>query len=238
MPIFTGFRQLFTGRKPVELNVDQSGQTDSDQTAQELAPELASGLASGLASASTTSPALDPVATIERLESTLQSGRDVQDQTLEAIKRVPLAVTELERMASGQKELAEAIRSLETTGEERMKAESAVLERLSDLIERETALFGLVQTQLDANQQAVEKTAVRLEEVASAIHETARTNRATGEAMEAMVSEIKDREQRAEDRAGALQGWVVTCVVACIAATAASLALAWSVLGSSLGSSN
>ena len=237
MPLFTGFRRLFTGRRPVELTVDPSGRTADAETTGDL-PDPAQDSPSDLAPSSPLPAVVDPVATIERLESTLQSGRDVQDQTLEAIKRVPLAVSELERMASGQQELAEAIRSLEATGEERMKAETAVLERLSDLIERETALFGLVQTQLDANQQAVEKTAVRLEEVASAIHETARTNRATGEAMEAMVSEIKDREQRAEDRAGALQGWVVTCVVACIAATAAALALAWAVLGGSVTGSN
>ena len=223
MPLLTGLRQLFTGRKPVELTIEPSDSNpDEDSTgdpAEELAPMI------------TPPPLVDPVATIERLESTLQSGRDVQDQTLDVLKRVPVAITELQRMASGQKELAEAIRHLEDSGNERLKAESAVLQRLSDLIERETALLGLVQTQLDANQQAVDKTATRLEEVASAIHETARTNRATGDAMEAMVSEIRDREQRAEDRAGALQGWVVTCVVACIAATAASLALAWSVLG-------
>ena len=221
MPILSGLRNLFTGRRPVELEIDPEGRTTSTLPSEELAPVTAAP------------PLVDPVATIERLESTLQSGREVQDQTLEAIKRVPHAVMEIERIGINQKDLAEAIRNLQTSGEERMKAETAVLERLSDLIERETALFGLVQTQLDANHQAVEKTAVRLEEVATAIHETARTNRATGEAMEAMVSEIREREQQAEDRAGALQGWVVTCVVACIAATAASLALAWAVLGSS-----
>ena len=205
------------------MTVDQSGRTSTEEVADELAP------------VEPVLPLVDPAATIERLESTLQSGRDVQDRTLEAVRRLPHAVSELERIASGQKEMVEAIRALEASGAERTKAESKVLERLSDLIERETALLGLVQTQLDANQQAVEKTSLRLEEVASAIHDTARTNRATGEAMEAMVSEIRDREQRAEDRAGALQGWVVTCVVACIAATAASLALAWAVLGSTSG---
>lgn len=229
MPIFTGVRRFFTGRKPVELTVDATGQTVVDEPTQDRDPDTASELTPE----GVLAPVVDPVATIERLESTLQSGRDVQDRTLEAIKRVPHAVAEIERIANGQKDLADAIRSLEAAGDQRTKAESAVLERLSDLIEREGALFGLVQNQLDANQQAVEKTATRLEEVASAIHETARTNRATGEAMEAMVSEIRDREQRAEHRAGALQGWVVTCVVACIAATAASLALAWSVIGSS-----
>ena len=65
MPIFSGFRQLFTGRKPVELSVDQSGHTEPDQTAQELAPELAAGLAAGLAPASASSPALDPVLALE-----------------------------------------------------------------------------------------------------------------------------------------------------------------------------
>ncbi|MCP4834384.1 MAG: hypothetical protein GY895_06415 [Phycisphaera sp.] len=221
MAILKSFRRLFSSNTPVEMSIDRSGETSAGE------------LASGHGPLADAGPPIDPAATIERLEATLATGREVQDRTLEALKSVPQAVIELERMAGGQTELAEAIRSLEASGERRMEAESAVLQRLADLIEGESALFGLVQTQLDANQQAVEKTAARLDEVASAIHETARTNRATGEAMEAMVSEIRDREKRAEERAGALQGWVVTCVVACLAATAASLALAWAVLGSS-----
>ena len=219
MALLKSFRRLFSSNAPVEMTIDRSGET--------AIGELAPGPVADV------TPAIDPAATIERLEATLTTGREVQDQTLEALKRVPQAVIELERMAGGQTELAEAIRSLEASGERRMEAESAVLQRLADLIEGESALFGLVQTQLDANQQAVEKTAARLEEITSAIHETARTNRTTGDAMEAMVAEIREREQRAEDRAGALQGWVVTCVVACLAATAASLALAWAVLDSS-----
>ena len=124
------------------------------------------------------------------------------------------------------------IASLQESNQRRTENQTAVFDRLTDRIERETALFELIQSQLDANQQSSEKTSVRLGEVATAIHETSRINRVTGKAMVAMIAEIRDREKRAEDRAGVLQGWVITCVVACIAATAASIALAWAVLAS------
>lgn len=216
MPILKSIRQFLTPGRPVEIDAAEEAARESVEPVAPLAVEP---------------HRIDPIDLFDRLDESIRSGRTVQDRTLEAIKGVPIAVTEVQRIAAGQSELASAIKSLETQTERRAEAESAVLDRLSDLLDRETALFGLLQNQLDDNQRAIESTASRLEEITSAIHETARTNRATGEAMEAMVSEIREREKRSEERAGVLQGWVVTCVFACLATTIAALALAWAVLG-------
>lgn len=220
MTLFKKFRRLFPTTAPLEIKVDPEGQMVVEDS---IEPPVAP-------TQSLVVP--DPLPAIQRLESTLQAGRDVQDRTLEAIKDVPAVASQLRTMTAGYDQVTKMIASLQESDQRRTENQTAVFDRLTDRIERETALFELIQSQLDANQQSSEKTSVRLGEVATAIHETSRINRVTGKAMVAMIAEIRDREKRAEDRAGVLQGWVITCVVACIAATAASIALAWAVLAS------
>ena len=222
MPILKSFRRLFGANQPVEIDISDSPAPATGEVSDALTPVSDPGPG-----------VIDAFEVLGRVESAIESGRRIQDQALRSIEAIPRAVTELERVGSGQADLIEAVRELGTNQEQRAEAESAVLSRLADLLDRESALFGLVQQQLDANHQLAEETAKRLDQLGSSLHETARTNRATAEAMEALTSDLRAREQRSEERAGAMQGWIVTCVVACIAATVASIALAWAVLGSS-----
>ena len=222
MPILKSFRRLFGANQPVEIDISDSTPPATGEVSDALAPVTDPGPG-----------VIDAFEVLGRVESAIESGRRIQDQALRSIEAIPRAVTELERVGSGQTDLIEAVRELGTNQERRAEAESAVLSRLADLLDRESALFGLVQQQLDANHQLAEETAKRLDQLGSSLHETARTNRATAEAMEALTSDLRTREQRSEERAGVMQGWIVTCVVACIAATVASIALAWAVLGSS-----
>jgi type I site-specific restriction endonuclease len=222
MPILKSFRRLFGANQPVEIDISGSTPPTTGEVSDALAPLTDPGPS-----------VIDAFEALGRVESAIESGRRIQDQALRSIEAIPRAVTELERVGSGQTDLIEAVRELGTNQERRAEAESAVLSRLADLLDRESALFGLVQQQLDANHQLAEETAKRLDQLGSSLHETARTNRATAEAMEALTSDLRTREQRSEERAGVMQGWIVTCVVACIAATVASIALAWAVLGSS-----
>ena len=104
--------------------------------------------------------------------------------------------------------------------------------RLSDLLEREHALFGLIQQQLDANHEAAALTASKLDDLSTAVRVTAETNQRTASALAAVVEELRVQEKRHDERAGVVQGWIITCVVACIGATAAALALAWTIMQS------
>lgn len=217
MALFTRVRRLFIPERPVEIDIS------SPARAEVLDDELATD-------ASTTSSPNQAMELLGRIETRLQDGRDAQDRTLKAIDGLPAAVDHLARVSTRQEELVTAVRELGHAQRQRSESEVAVLDRLSDLVDRESALLSLVQRQLDANHEIVQHTAGRLEELAAAVTETSRTNRVTAEAMEAMVGEMQARERRSEERTGAMQGWIVTCVVACIAATAAALALAWAVL--------
>jgi hypothetical protein len=219
MAILARVRRLFRPESPVEIDISDRRhgdviEDDALATVQEDATSDQRG-------------ALDLLA---RIETRLDEGRAAQDRALAALHALPTATDHLARLSTRQDELLATLKELGQANRQRTEAEAAVLTRLGDLLDRESALFGLVQQQLDANHQIVQHTAGRLEELSAAVTEASRTNRVTGEAMEAMVAEMRDREKRAEDRAGAMQGWIVTCVVACIAATAAALALAWSVL--------
>lgn len=218
MALLTRVRRFFVPERPVEIDI-------SDQGRGEVLDEALSTSES----AETARPN-EAMQLLDRIESRLQDGRDAQDRTLEAIGGIPVMVDHLARVSTRQDEIVQAVRELGQAQRQRSESESAVLDRLSDLVDRESALLALVQRQLDANHEIVQHTAGRLEELTAAVTEASRTNRVTAEAMEAMVGEMRSREQRSEERAGAMQGWIVTCVVACIAATAAALALAWAVL--------
>ncbi len=219
MAILARVRRFLRPESPVEIDIsDPNRGTVIDDDALTTTAETGEG------------GPRDAMDLLARIESRLDEGRAAQDRAMKALQAIPTANDHLARLASRQDDLLATLKELGHSNRQRTDAEAAVLTRLSDLLDRESALFGLVQQQLDANHQIVEHTAGRLEALAAAVTEAARTNRVTGEAMEAMVGEMRDRERRAEDRAGAMQGWIVTCVVACIAATAAALALAWSVL--------
>jgi uncharacterized coiled-coil protein SlyX len=219
MAILARVRRLFRPESPVEIDISDRGhgailEDDALSTGDRIDPAGAN----------------DAMTLLARIETSLEAGRVAQDRALAALQTLPTASDHLARLSSRQDELLATLKELGQSNRQRTEAETAVLARLSDLLDRESALFGLVQEQLDANHQIVRHTAGRLEELSAAVTEAARTNRVTGEAMEAMVGEMRDRERRADERAGAMQGWIITCVVACIAATAAALALAWSVL--------
>lgn len=221
MAILERVRRLLRPETPVEIDI-------SDRNRGEHAPQEV---------LSVTDASSDPDAPqqamtlLDRIETGLREGREIQDRGLRAIEQLPASMEQLATVATRQEELVLAVRELGQAQRQRAESESAVLDRLSDLVDRESALLALVQRQLDANHEIVQHTAGRLEELSAAVTEGVRTNRVTAEAMEAMVGEMQARETRSEDRANAMQGWIVTCVVACIAATAASLALAWAVLG-------
>jgi chromosome segregation ATPase len=219
MAILARVRRLFRPESPVEIDISDRARGDviDDGT-----------LTTGHEDVTTNRP--DAMDLLARIETRLDEGRAAQDRALAALHSLPTATEHLARLSTRQDDLLATLKELGQANRQRTDAEAAVLTRLGDLLDRESALFGLVQQQLDANHQIVEHTAGRLEQLAAAVTEASRTNRVTGEAMEAMVVEMREREKRAEDRAGAMQGWIVTCVVACIAATAAALALAWSVL--------
>ena len=59
------------------------------------------------------------------------------------------------------------------------------------------------------------------------LSESITTNRRTGEAMTALVSELRTNSAQQEARFGRLQGWMITCVIACLATVVASVTLAW-----------
>lgn len=218
MPILTSFRRLFGNREPIEVDARSIVPAEGEVT-ESIVP-VAPGPSS-----------LETFELLQRLEAAVEGGRDAQDRTRQSLESLPRAVTALERFGAGQAELLEAVRELGENADRRAESESAVLARLSDLLDRESALFSLIQEQLDANHAITERTASRLDHLAEALQDTAGTNRATAEAMEALAADMRERERRSEERTGAMQGWIITCVVACLAATAAALALAWAVLG-------
>lgn len=221
MAILERVRRLLRPETPVEIDI-------SDRNRGEHAPQEVLGVTD--ASSDPDAPQ-QAMTLLDRIETGLREGREIQDRGLRAIEQLPASMEQLATVATRQEELVLAVRELGQAQRQRAESESAVLDRLSDLVDRESALLALVQRQLDANHEIVQHTAGRLEELSAAVTEGVRTNRVTAEAMEAMVGEMQARETRSEDRANAMQGWIVTCVVACIAATAASLALAWAVLG-------
>ena len=173
----------------------------------------------------------NPLASMNRIEGATFEGRDAQDRIAEAVSNVPRAISALDQAAARQQHLLEVLEGLASHQREETSRSNTTLERVTESIERSTEVAGLVQRQLDANHQITLETANRLEQVSQAISESNQTSRAVGEAMTAMIDEIRDRDQAQEERSSVLQGWIVASVVGCIAASAAALALAWAVLG-------
>ncbi|MDG2022404.1 MAG: hypothetical protein P8J59_10690 [Phycisphaerales bacterium] len=173
----------------------------------------------------------NPLASMTRIEGAISKGRDAQDRIAEAVSSVPQAVSALDQAAARQQHLLEVLQGLASHQRDDADRSNATLGRVNESIERSTEVAGLVQRQLDANHQITLETANRLEQVGHAILESNQTSRAVGEAMTAMIGEIRDRDQAQEERSSVLQGWIVASVVGCIAASAAALALAWAVLG-------
>lgn len=239
MPILNGLRRMFGTHRVVEI--DTTAETAPSPPAPASGPAGppplldADALDSVLDVGSSPEvparhPALEGLESLTAIQESLSEGRDVQNRTLAALERIPAPLGELARLGNGQDELIRLMGELQSGMERRDENDRETQGRLSDLMEREHALFSLIQGQLDANHEVVGLTASRLEDLASTVRETTQTNQRTASALSAVIEELRRQEKRQDDRAGALQGWIITCVVACIGATAAALALAWSVI--------
>jgi hypothetical protein len=178
-----------------------------------------------------TAPSPNPLASMNRIEGAISEGRAAQDRIAEAVSSVPRAISALDQAATRQQHLLEVLEGLANHHQDQASRSTTAIERVTESIERSTEVAGLVQRQLDANHQIALETVARLDQVGHAISESNQTSRAVGEAMAAMITEIRDRDLAQEERSSVLQGWIVASVVGCIAASAAALALAWAVMG-------
>lgn len=172
-----------------------------------------------------------PLASMNRIEGALNEGRAAQDRIAESVSNLPRAISALDQAAARQQHVLDLLEGLASHHQGQSDRSTAAIEQMTESIERSHEVAGLVQRQLDANHQVAIETVARLDQVSHAISESNQTSRAVGEAMAAMINEIRDRDQAQEERAGVLQGWIVASVVGCIAASAAALALAWAVMG-------
>ena len=237
MSVLKGLRRMFGQPRVVELDASTAPTPtapSSDAAGDmEVTDKTAEAIKSMIGDPSPPQPARrDAQEMLESIEVALTSGRDVQDRTLQAFERIPRSLSELERLGSGQDELVKILRELKSGMERSGEDDREFKQRLSDLLEREHALFGLIQQQLDANHEASALTASKLDDLSTAVRETAATNQRTASALAAVVEELRVQEKRHDERVGVVQGWIITCVVACIGATAAALALAWTVMQS------
>ncbi len=240
MSVLKGLRRMFGQSQVVELDAtavppsttDPSDPSDPVQDVDvtgKTAEAIKSMIGDNLPQQSSRPDAQEMLASIE---AALASGREVQDRTLAAFDRLPRSLSELARLGSGQDELVRILREVQSGMERTAEDDREFKTRLSDLLEREHALFGLIQQQLDANHEASALTASKLDDLSTAVRETAETNQRTASALAAVVEELRVQEKRHDERVGVVQGWIITCVVACIGATAAALALAWTVMRS------
>ena len=175
-----------------------------------------------------------PLASMSRIEGAISEGRAAQDRIAESVSSVPRAIAcrcAGDRSGARQQHLLEILEGLASQHQEQSGRSTVAMERMTESIERSSEVAGLVQRQLDANHQIALETVARLDQVSHAISESNQTSRAVGEAMAAMIGEIRDRDLAQEERSSVLQGWIVASVVGCIAASAAALALAWAVMG-------
>jgi hypothetical protein len=172
-----------------------------------------------------------PLASMSRIEGAISEGRAAQDRIAESVSSVPRAILAFDQAATRQQHLLEILEGLASQHQEQSGRSTVAMERMTESIERSSEVAGLVQRQLDANHQIALETVARLDQVSHAISESNQTSRAVGEAMAAMIGEIRDRDLAQEERSSVLQGWIVASVVGCIAASAAALALAWAVMG-------
>ena len=237
MSVLKGLRRMFGQPRVVEIDAttapEPANATPDPVEDTEVTDKTAEAIKSMIGDATMPqAPRRDAQEMLESIETSLASGREVQDRTLAAFDRLPRSLAELERLGSGQDELVRILLELQSGMERTAEDDREFKTRLSDLLEREHALFGLIQQQLDANHEASALTASKLDDLSIAVRETAETNQRTASALAAVVEELRVQEKRHDERVGVVQGWIITCVVACIGATAAALALAWTVMQS------
>ena len=216
----------FSDQKPAEASIDPETPVSSVRPPR----PFPSDASASNPLASTPSDAT-PLASMNRIEGALNEGRAAQDRIAESVSNLPRAISALDQAAARQQHVLDLLEGLASHHQGQSDRSTAAIERMTESIERSHEVAGLVQRQLDANHQVAIETVARLDQVSHAISESNQTSRAVGEAMAAMINEIRDRDQAQEERAGVLQGWIVASVVGCIAASAAALALAWAVMG-------
>ena len=216
----------FAEKEPDESLVDLETPVSSVRPPRPLPsePSASSSLAS-------TPSDVTPLASMNRIEGAINEGRAAQDRIAESVSNLPRAISALDQAAARQQHVLDLLEGLASHHQDQAGRSTVAIERMTESIERSHEVTGLVQRQLDANHQIAIETVARLDQVSHAISESNQTSRAVGEAMAAMINEIRDRDQAQEERAGVLQGWIVASVVGCIAASAAALALAWAVMG-------
>ena len=235
MPIMQTMRRLFARRTPIEMSVQRKHHPrldhqvlleDGDQPDDLLTP--ATGGTTELAASNEDAPTEAPAAILTRIDDAMQEGRDFSARLMESIDSLPESTNNaLRTLAQRQDTLIELAREIADAERARGEAEQASARELTEVLGTHSETLGLVQRQLDANHQVAAATAERLEDMGRGLTESITTNRRTGEAMTALVGELRSTSAQQDARIGRLQGWMIACVIACLATVLASVTLAW-----------
>lgn len=242
MAIMNSVRRLFTRRRPMELTVTHRQDLEGDPmdlilsaNGEDQTPEDGFSL--------TTTPESDPeehanepLAVLGRIEQALEQSTTSGTALVESAQKLPEVARSLSSLSERQKELVELTRNLHDIQQSRSETERATNERLSDSLDRQSETLSLVQRQLDANHQIASQTAEHLAQVSEGLSESMNASRRTGEAMSALVGELRTREARTAERFTRLQGWMIACTIAGLATIISAITLAWVILSNNSAS--
>ncbi|MCH2161657.1 MAG: hypothetical protein MK085_07255 [Phycisphaerales bacterium] len=228
-------RRLFSRRNPIELSVNRRPHEAVDTEPLLADPDPFDQLEHApvdmdapLAHADREDPGEAPATMITRIEDALQEGRELGTSIVEAINKMPEITNNcLHTMNQRQGAMLDHLRDITEAEQTRIESEQEASRQLAEVLGTHAETLGLVQRQLDANHQVAASTAEHLEDMGRGLTESIATNRKTGEAMSALVDELRSTTARQDARFGRMQGWIIACVIACIAAVVASVTLAW-----------
>ena len=224
MSVLKGLRRMFGHRTVEELDgeIDPAVESTKDRRDHSSTPDRPAP-----------SPSIAPPTTSDRLaeiETAVAVGRELQDRTVSALEQIPRTREQIEHLVTGQDRLADLLQAIRRDLEDEATEHREHHQRLGDFREHERELFRTIERHLEANHDVMTLSASKMEAIADVVRDTSHANQRTADALVAVVEELREQESRHEERAGVLQGWIITCAVACIGAMAAALALAWTVM--------
>lgn len=215
-------RTLFRRRKPVEIDISETGAGASGS-------DRATGLIESKPSRtrSATERAQEEVlALVRRIGDHLDGQTTRTERLLEVMDRLPQALDALPEINRQNARLLESLHEHFGQAKRREEAMNSVLGSLTETSVRQTDVLGLVQQHLDANSQSAATLSASLDTLHRGLSDLAESNSRSTLVLERISNAAAEREMDLSRTLGRTQRWMIVAVAFCGAASVMAIIVA------------
>lgn len=204
--------------KPIPKTPPAGPSGETDERSDKRVPQRSKGGAT---------PNIEEVMTVVRqISSHLETQTRRTDTLIECMERLPAALDALPEINRQNSTLLEIVNEYLGHARQRDDTLNKTLGGITNASERQTEVLGLLQQQMDHNNQSSHELKLGLVDFKDAISQLAGTNRRTTTVLSEMNESNESREQALTQMLSRTQKWMIASMVCCAAASLTAIAVA------------